>query len=36
MVATGDPAGRALTMNAIVNAEDTIDAMDLRAFGTGH
>jgi energy-coupling factor transport system permease protein len=24
-----------LTMNAIVNAEDTIDAMDLRAFGTG-
>jgi energy-coupling factor transport system permease protein len=25
-----------LTMNAIVNAEDTIDAMDLRAFGTGH
>jgi energy-coupling factor transport system permease protein len=24
-----------LTMNAIVSAEDTIDAMDLRAFGTG-
>jgi len=24
-----------LTINAIVNAEDTIDAMDLRAFGTG-
>ncbi len=24
-----------LTMNAIVGAEDTIDAMDLRAFGTG-
>jgi energy-coupling factor transport system permease protein len=24
-----------LTMNAIVNAEDTIDAMDLRGFGTG-
>ncbi len=24
-----------LTMNAIINAEDTIDAMDLRAFGTG-
>ena len=24
-----------LTLNAIVNAEDTIDAMDLRAFGTG-
>jgi energy-coupling factor transport system permease protein len=24
-----------LTVNAIVNAEDTIDAMDLRAFGTG-
>jgi len=24
-----------LTMNALVNAEDTIDAMDLRAFGTG-
>jgi energy-coupling factor transport system permease protein len=25
-----------LTMNAIVGAEDTIDAMDLRGFGTGH
>ena len=25
-----------LTMNAIVGAEDTIDAMDLRAFGTGN
>jgi energy-coupling factor transport system permease protein len=24
-----------LTVNAIVNAEDTIDAMELRAFGTG-
>lgn len=24
-----------LTMNAIINAEDTIDAMDLRCFGTG-
>ena len=24
-----------LTINAIVGAEDTIDAMDLRAFGTG-
>ena len=24
-----------LTMNAIINAEDTIDAMDLRGFGTG-
>lgn len=24
-----------LTINAIVNAEDTIDAMDLRGFGTG-
>jgi energy-coupling factor transport system permease protein len=24
-----------LTMNAIINAEDTIDAMDLRSFGTG-
>ena len=24
-----------LTMNAVINAEDTIDAMDLRAFGTG-
>jgi energy-coupling factor transport system permease protein len=24
-----------LTINAIVNAEDTIDTMDLRAFGTG-
>jgi energy-coupling factor transport system permease protein len=24
-----------LTLNALVNAEDTIDAMDLRAFGTG-
>lgn len=24
-----------LTMNTILNAEDTIDAMDLRAFGTG-
>lgn len=24
-----------MTINAIVNAEDTIDAMDLRAFGTG-
>jgi energy-coupling factor transport system permease protein len=24
-----------LTMNAIVGAEDTIDAMDMRAFGTG-
>lgn len=24
-----------LTMHAIVNAEDTIDALDLRAFGTG-
>lgn len=24
-----------LTVNAIINAEDTIDAMDLRAFGTG-
>jgi energy-coupling factor transport system permease protein len=25
-----------LTVNAISGAEDTIDAMDLRAFGTGH
>ena len=25
-----------LTMNAISGAEDTIDAMDLRGFGTGH
>jgi energy-coupling factor transport system permease protein len=25
-----------VTINAIVGAEDTIDAMDLRAFGTGH
>ena len=24
-----------LTVNAIAGAEDTIDAMDLRAFGTG-
>jgi energy-coupling factor transporter transmembrane protein EcfT len=24
------------TVNAIAGAEDTIDAMDLRAFGTGH
>ena len=40
----GGPAGRIrrtvplivpLTMNAIVGAEDTIDAMDLRGFGTG-
>ncbi len=41
----GGPIGRVrrtvpllvpLTMNAIVGAEDTIDAMDLRGFGTGH